>query len=448
VRIDNSSAEFALLVGAGGRGVYDLSGGSLIVGSSTRGAVVGFGPAGTFNLSGSAVLFADRMTVGYGTGTFNQSGGTFGAGALQLGGEPQGAGRYIMSAGQLIPNTLSIGAGVVGGNGTFAQSGGTVSVTTELALARTAQSRGHYALAGGHLGAPALTVAEAGPASFVQSGGTASVGNLLLVSGDGPAVGSYHLGGGTLLVPGTLRIDGPGSMSFAGGRFNVGALALRDDARLITTSGANKVIRVNTLEAAGSGWTIDLNDNAMVIDYAAGASPIEGVRQMLANAYADGAWDVGGLTSSAAAAAATTNRATGIGYAEASELFSQFPATFAGEAVDDTAVLLKHTLYGDADLNGLVNLDDFNILAANFGQTGRRWSHGDFTYGGSVTLIDFNLLAANFGYVAEGPDLTPRDWANLTAVVPEPALAGLGLCAAALVTRFGRRARPRRAAPT
>jgi hypothetical protein len=47
-----------------------------------------------------------------------------------------------------------------------------------------------------------------------------------------------------------------------------------------------------------------------------------------------------------------------------------------------------------------VNLSDFNRLAANFGQNGRRWSHGDFTYNGLVNLDDFNRLAVNFGLPA------------------------------------------------
>jgi hypothetical protein len=44
-----------------------------------------------------------------------------------------------------------------------------------------------------------------------------------------------------------------------------------------------------------------------------------------------------------------------------------------------------------------VNLDDFNILAGNFGQTNRTFTQGDFTYDGTVNLDDFNVLAGRFG---------------------------------------------------
>jgi hypothetical protein len=54
-------------------------------------------------------------------------------------------------------------------------------------------------------------------------------------------------------------------------------------------------------------------------------------------------------------------------------------------------------LMGDADHNGTVNLNDFNIVAANFGQSPRDFTQGDFTYDGLVNLDDFNVLAGRFG---------------------------------------------------
>jgi hypothetical protein len=64
-------------------------------------------------------------------------------------------------------------------------------------------------------------------------------------------------------------------------------------------------------------------------------------------------------------------------------------------------------LRGDANGDGRVNLADFNILAANFGQSPRDFTQGDFDYSGNVNLTDFNILAARFGAVlgpaARGP---------------------------------------------
>ena len=56
-------------------------------------------------------------------------------------------------------------------------------------------------------------------------------------------------------------------------------------------------------------------------------------------------------------------------------------------------------LRGDANGDGRVNLNDFNILAANFGQSPRNFTQGDFDYSGNVNLNDFNILASRFGVV-------------------------------------------------
>jgi hypothetical protein len=84
-----------------------------------------------------------------------------------------------------------------------------------------------------------------------------------------------------------------------------------------------------------------------------------------------------------------------------------YTATLDGAGVADASGNLlgaNHTfnfsfLVGDADGNGSVNSDDFNILATNFGTTGRTFSAGNFDYdaGGLVNSDDFNMLATNFG---------------------------------------------------
>jgi hypothetical protein len=178
---------------------------------------------------------------------------------------------------------------------------------------------------------------------------------------------------------------------------------------------------------------LDLTDNALVIDYDAGNSPLATVRAQVASGYADATWEGPGIVCSGPGSGTTH----GMGYAEASAVFTTFPGTFLGESVDDTSILLRYTRYGDADLNGVVNLNDFNRLAANFGLTGGAlWSQGDFNYDGNVNLNDFNRLAANFGLSAAGPQVTAQDWARLGAAVPEPALIG---CAAGLATLQVRR---------
>jgi hypothetical protein len=76
-----------------------------------------------------------------------------------------------------------------------------------------------------------------------------------------------------------------------------------------------------------------------------------------------------------------------------------------GQPLGANHVFNFHVLAGDATRDGRVNLDDFNVLASNFGQAGRTFSQGNFSYdaGGQVNLDDFNILASRFGTVLAGP---------------------------------------------
>ena len=86
---------------------------------------------------------------------------------------------------------------------------------------------------------------------------------------------------------------------------------------------------------------------------------------------------------------------------------------------------VKVTNFGDANLDGNVNLNDFNVLATNFGQSNRTWEQGDFNEDGTVNLNDFNLLAANFGktIVPAPPGSTIHIDFGGGTVVPEPMVA-------------------------
>jgi hypothetical protein len=92
---------------------------------------------------------------------------------------------------------------------------------------------------------------------------------------------------------------------------------------------------------------------------------------------------------------------------------------------------------GDANVDGTVNSDDFNILATNFGIGGQDWFSADFTGDGTVNSDDFNILATNFGLTAGADGVVDAgDWASLAAAVPEPACIGLfALAAGALAGR-------------
>jgi hypothetical protein len=88
---------------------------------------------------------------------------------------------------------------------------------------------------------------------------------------------------------------------------------------------------------------------------------------------------------------------------------------------------------GDANLNGTVDINDYNTVVRNFG-TGTTWTQGDFSGGAAVSINDYNTVVRNFGHSSQSalPDFATA------AAVPEPAVAGasLGLL---LTTCLGRR---------
>src|SRR5439155_26300114 len=122
----------------------------------------------------------------------------------------------------------------------------------------------------------------------------------------------------------------PGALSVNGGQ-------------VLLTSGGNKVLM--TTDILVTGGKIDLNDNRAIVDYS-GSSTIANVRALIQQGYNGGNWQGGGVTSSAAAATASSAHKTALGYAEASALGV---GSFGGESFDGDAVLLRYPFAGDAN---------------------------------------------------------------------------------------------------
>jgi hypothetical protein len=204
-------------------------------------------------------------------------------------------------------------------------------------------------------------------------------------------------------------------------------LNIGPNSRATLLANGNRSILTQSLGMTSTS-VLDLADNDMVIDYT-GASPMPGIIAVLIAGFNGGGWNgAAGIVSSVAALGTNTS----IGYAEATDLFTVFTATFAGRSVDNTSVLLKYTYNGDTNLDGTVNLSDFNKLASNFGQSPRRWVHGNSNFDNTVNLADFNRLAANFGQGGLAPDVgaSSTDGEEETLPSIEDLLRGSGTAAA------------------
>ena len=60
----------------------------------------------------------------------------------------------------------------------------------------------------------------------------------------------------------------------------------------------------------------------------------------------------------------------------------------------------RYALTADFNLDGIVNSLDFDVLADNFGKSGRDFPHGDANYDGFANALDFDAIATSYGMTA------------------------------------------------
>jgi hypothetical protein len=90
-------------------------------------------------------------------------------------------------------------------------------------------------------------------------------------------------------------------------------------------------------------------------------------------------------------------------------------------------------LFGDANIDGHVDLTDLSTVLNNFGSTAFAWTSGNFDGAATIDLTDLSDVLNNFGSTSNPSVATGTDAA---AAVPEPAsLAMVGFGVIALVHR-------------
>ncbi len=261
--------------------------------------------------------------------------------------------------------------------------------------------------------------------------------------------GDSTYNGATLVAEGTLQIGNGGT---TGSISSVSAVTVeatgtfafnRTDAHTITNtisgaggvlqagsgttvlSGANtytgaSTVNAGTLELAPSAQAgllatgdsyAHVRSGRLVLDYSGGTSLAGVVFPLLASSFS-GQFATGEFRS----ASATASR--GLGW------------------MDDTAnskFIVAAALYGDANLDRIVNFDDLLLLAANYNSSSRPWSQGDFTYDGAVNFDDLLKLAANYNQSL--PSSSLGEWSLARASVPEPASLSVAVLLGALILR-------------
>lgn len=248
----------------------------------------------------------------------------------------------------------------------------------------------------------------------VQANGATVTGNVTNQSG-----GSIQFQGalpstitGNLASDGAVSLGGGTSVALTGALTGSGTLSIGTSAKLQLGSGgrASSVGGLSIL----SGGTLDLSNNSLSVSYAGQSDPVADIRTQLLGAYDNGKWDGPGIQSSAVATAVAVHT---LGYADSADVAS-LPAN---------TVLVKYTIPGDTDLNGVVDLADYTAVVRNFGKPGASWSQGDFGYDGAVGLDDYTTVVRAFGGNASA---LVAAFGAAAAPVPEPTAVALGLAVA------------------
>jgi hypothetical protein len=265
--------------------IFNQTGGAVLASGATL--VVGYGLYGdgneyedhaTYTLSGTGVIAASFEEVGYAGGdggdVFTQTGGAntiLTSGSMIIGVNPNSIGAYALSGSGAV--VLDSGATLIvggSGQGTFTQSGGTVSGPAATLIigntSRTGDANPYYGDTTGvvNLSAGYMTVqteqigavsSGSNPASFAQTGGTNEVttNGVLNIGENAAAAGTYTLSGsGTLLIDYYAAINvgdsGAGTFTQSGG----------------TVSGTGGTLFIGS--AIGSSGTYTLGGGTITMD--------------------------------------------------------------------------------------------------------------------------------------------------------------------------------------
>ncbi|HEY1921284.1 MAG TPA: hypothetical protein VGG44_00850, partial [Tepidisphaeraceae bacterium] len=265
---------------------------------------------------------------------------------------------------------------------------------------------------------------DSGVASSIFIGGNGTVG--LNAAGNLSAATTASITSGSTLAVNANAALGTHGINVS----NSGSLVVNANQILGTVSGIGSITvgngaTANTLQFApnttgitmsaltiNGNAALDISNNHLLINFGTNADPSPTIRQYLIDGYNGGAWNgAGGIDSSA------ITSGYGIGYADGSD--NVVTNLLPGQ------IEVAFTLYGDANLDGVVNGEDFTILAGNLGKSVNAWDQGDFNYDNVVSGVDFTLLVSNLGKAANGADITlpAADFAAIDAFAAANALS-------------------------
>ena len=457
----------AQYIGNSGTGTFIQSGGTdLASGGLSASINLGCTPGsiGTYDLSGNGQVSISggrtaSLCIGAsGTGNFMQSGGMtsinsdFGA-SLYLGSASGSNGTYNLSGtGQLLTLCQNDNAfEYVGysGTGSFNQSGGTHSVTSNdaydghygyLYFGYNAGVSGTYSLTGGQLSADYMYLGYSGMGSFTQSGGTTQVNRIYFASNGGSS-GTYNLNGGWLNMAGPVSGFGKAALNVGGGTLQVWP-GLNAFPVTLTGNGGNATFDTENVSASstagllsGPGGLFKAGPGTLILGAAntyGGTTFVSGGTLALANSAAlqQSTLDTsgGGTLSFGSLSAATVGEMTGTGGLVLANTASQ-PVTLT---VGNNGL--------NATYSGLLSGSGSVIKVG----TGRWTLGGNNTYSGTTTVNAGVLVAGIAGALSpssamavSGGTLDASGYANTVKSLTVTSGGALSLGVGSLLTCTG-----------
>lgn len=277
--------------------------------------------------------------------------------------------------------------------------------------------------------AASQSVTKRGPGTLrIDSTSVTGASNAMLVVENGTLVANSPLSPSV-----GLHVSGTNSEAQINASMAFSALTTANggDIKLSSQGNVTRVLKTRSFGLGGNS-KLDIGDGVLVVDYDT-TSPIAAVTAGIQSGVNNTAG--GQLISNLADSRHT------VGVVEASTL--SHGGTYFGTSIDNTAVIARYTLKGDANLSGNVNFDDLLKLAQRYNQAGK-WSDGDSNYDGTVNFDDLLSLAQNYGgaLAVEGTTLSndiggsfSADFALAVSLTPEPATLSSLAVAAALLRR-------------
>ncbi len=172
---------------------------------------------------------------------------------------------------------------------------------------------------------------------------------------------------------------------------DVNNLDVRAGGTLRITSGAVLEKTSNAGSTFNLTGTLDVAGGALLFKSGGGNPTSSTTRTLIMRGFAAGAWSgtnaAGAINSSLAAT--STLAIDALGYA----LGSEIPLTAIGPySIAPADVVVRYTSYGDTDLNGVVDFDDYSRTDAGFNTHRTGWVNGDFDYNNVVDFDDYSLI--------------------------------------------------------